>query len=419
MKNFNEQTNSNKTISQLMMDANIVGRHFEGDEKDATYVARQVEKRMINDHAKITSYNPLLPNNKVSYAYKDDVLGSQLSPAQVSAPESVFVADSAAEMRAIVKVLANDDVMFNQTSNGVPNYFSTLYVNKIIPQVYKATQIEKMAPNWQIGVPLVTTDLKFPTMGFNGETQIYDDLSSGGSTSINTNWVPRSISRLFFFRSIFFGIRRGLILIVVFFDYVSRMREAVAINLAQTRNDIGFYGYQGIDGVYGLINDPSLNATIQFPLGVSGSRAWSRKTYIEIIADFFLLYSELATNAAGNIDTTTPMVFGVPTSAWTALYEKQNALGSMNVMTYLRQTFPALEIIQVPNYEASLTGTTTLCQLIVKTFDGIDTVNNIFNSLYYSHGAVRVESSTREKISVGYGGCFVARAMGVSTGSEC
>jgi hypothetical protein len=197
------------------------------------------------------------------------------------------------------------------------------------------------------------------------------------------------------------------------------MREAAAINLAQTRNDIGFHGFAGIDNLYGLLNDPSLNPANPFPNGASLSSAWSTKTYTEVIADIYLLYTELVVNAGGLIDTTTPMILGVPMSAWTALYEKQNALGNKNVATYLRETFPALEIIQVPNYEAALTGSTTYCQLIVKQLGGIDTVNNIFNSLWNSHGPIRTVSGMQEKISVGFGGVFVARALGIATGTGC
>lgn len=322
--------------------------------------------------------------------------------------DEVFIAKDRNELHAM-SMAAFDS--FDNPSNGVLPWMTSVYTNKIIEQIFQTRPIWKIATDFQQGM-FGTTNIFIPVVSFAGEMQQYTDAGVEGGNSVNVNWLERETVNLQ--RMLWYGDLANQQMSMAKIDYVARLREGLATQIDLDINNIAFNGYAG-KRIYGVLNDPSLNATIPFPATAAqpSSSNWMYASYAEICANVRALYSQCIGKAGGNLSFEDKAYLTVPPSVYTYLTD-QNALGTQSVMQYLKGTFTGLEIVQSQNN----VGTSTLTvQLIFEKVMGQDTLLNTFSSLYNSHGALRKESSYVEKISYTVSGSIVAVAMGVATGT--
>lgn len=388
------------TKEQIAFDAKLSKEEFNGREADLDTLTR------CNPNERVTSV--------------DEAYGIKLRADDQIFSDSVFIVKSKQEMKlacdSIRSQLAHDATVFGAPSNGVLEYYTTVFNNKLIKQVLKSTPSREMTKDWQMGA-FGTTDINVPTLSFAGQAQIYADSSGQGQSSVNYNWINRQAVTLQ--RTLEYGdltqARFGMAKI----DYVGNMREGVTNLINLNINDINFRGFEGMD-IYGLLNDPSLYPFIVAPASSANpaSSQWIYKNYLEICDDVRSLFDNIIGRAGGQADYIQECVLGLAPAVYTYI-TKQNALGTQSVREYLEATFTGMKIIQVPNYQG--TGTPTgsvlpnVAQLIFDQINGQDVAYNLFSSLYNSHGVIRMLSSYEEKVSYTISGSFIGIPVGVAS----
>lgn len=387
-------------LQQLAMDAGLSDNELIGRSYDAQNLAKVcLQDKSLSDH---------------------DGYGVNLRAADQRYSDEIFIAKNDMEYRAALHSLHNqiagDAAVYSPPSNGVLEYYTTVFNNKLIKQILKTTPLRQLTDDWQQG-QFGTTDLNVPTISYAGNSQVYADDSGQGGSSINVAWVPRQAVTLQ--RTLKYGDLTQAQFGMAKIDYVGQMREGLAALTNLDINNIGFRGFDGMN-IYGLLNDPSLNAAIVAPASVANpaSSLWFYKTYDEIINDIRSMFNSIIQIAGGNADYTSPCKLGLPPACYTAL-TKQNALGTQTVEGYCKSVFPGMEIIQVPNYQGTGSPVGSVipnkAQLIMKELAGQPVAYNVFSQLYNSHGVVRLISSYAEKISYTISGAFVALPIGIAT----
>jgi len=331
--------------------------------------------------------------------------------------DQIYLAKDKNELKAICDQIAQDDtVAYGIPSNGVLEYLTSVFNFKPIEQLLQTTASRVMTTDWQQGA-FGTTDVYVPTVQYMGNTAVYSDQSPAGASSVNYNWVQRQAVSLQ--KTLEYGdlatARFGMGKI----DYVAGLRKAATSLIALDINRINFKGYAGMR-IFGLLNDPSLRTVLVSPASAANpsSSQWFYKTYAEICTDIQSLYSDITSVAGGNADYKMPATLGIPPCVYTFLVN-QNALGTQIVQGYLNIAFPGLKVVQVQDYQGTGTpigaSVPNYCQLVLDDLNGDNVAVNVFSSLYYSHGVVRLLSSYAEKISYTVSGSLIKDPIGVST----
>lgn len=205
-----------------------------------------------------------------------------------------------------------------------------------------------------------------------GQALPYGDAQNTKYTSLNVNYERRTIVR--FSDGMSMGMLEDARLSASNINAAAQKRAAAANSLKIAANNTAIYGYNGGNNrTYGVLNDPSLPAYVQFAAGASTSTLWSTKTYAEIVKDIITMIAALNTNNKGLFDAeTTDFTMVLPVSVSTFL-SVQNPLGTLTVREYLRQTYPRMRIETLPQFDAALAGDNVIYMFIDKLQDGLST----------------------------------------------
>lgn len=214
--------------------------------------------------------------------------------------------------------------------------------------------------------------------------------------------------------------------------YVNKLREAMAINIAQFQNDLGFQGYTGIPDtnqpmLWGILNEPNLNPAIslpadgQIPGTLTPTTAWYGKDYSQIIRDIQLLVKQVLEQAAGNATTEDRFILAIPPSAEVALLTSTPY--GVTVKEQLRKMFPRIEFVITANFEADLvttgeeTGETVV--MVLFEYKGQTPYRDLFVTKLQGHRPHTLPSAIIEKMAMALAGTmlpyptFVSHAYGV------
>lgn len=324
------------------------------------------------------------------------------------------------------RAMDDDTYAFNIPSNGVPLPLLTIWTTRSIEQIYKKTTLSRLTGSWQQGAPGVM-EIKIPTIGLDGRVDIYDDYSMNGATSLNTNWITRNIG--YFEETMGWGTMQAAQYGLAKIDYTNRLRETMAITIAQFQNDLGFQGYLGIPStnapmLWGILNEPNLNAAISLPADgqtpgtLTPTTAWQGKSYSQILRDVQLLVAQVMLQALGHINIDSPFIMALPPSA--AAYLTTSTVYGVTVAEQLKKMFSGIEIVSTPNFEASLvlsgaeTNQTVIMLLFKNDENGEMPYDELFVTKWQGHRPVPMSSSVSEKISMGLGGVFLKYPLYVS-----
>ena len=350
----------------------------------------------------------------VQVAY-DSYTGTSHSPLIVKDLEEATKVRKALENMGAMAT-DTDTYQFNIPSSGVPEPLLTIWTTRMIEQLYKKTTLSRLAGSWQQGTPGVQV-IKIPTIAFNGNPSLYSDYSMNGTTSVNVDWVTRSIG--YWEQSLVWGDMQQAQFGLAKIDYVNKLRESMSITVSQFQNDLGFQGYTGIPStdnpqIFGILNEPNLNPAIslpadgQIPGTLTPTTAWTGKTFNQIVRDVQLLVKQVMTQAEGHANIDGKFILALPPSAEAAL-ATPNPLSSVSVRQYLKEAFKGIEIVIVPNFEASLVTTgqstnQTVGMVLFQHPNGEMPYDELFVTKWQSHRPVPMASSISEKISYGLGG---------------
>ncbi len=311
------------------------------------------------------------------------------------------------------------DDAYSVTSQGTPQYLTTIWTNNLFEVITRANVFDKVSHSFQQGM-FGITNIKIPTVSYASNYALYSDFGVQGDSSINVNWIDRQIVN--FERTLIYGDLAVAQMSMGKIDYINQLREGMLRQVKLHQDAIGFFGYSTNMEIYGLLNDPSLNPSITAgvkagaPSG-SASTLWVYGIFFEIIADIASLFNAVISRAGGQVDGSTKSYLLIPPVNYTSIVSVTSPLGNITVRKWIEDTYPNMEIIQAPLLQG--TGSpigSTVANQIVLIFDNIEgqpCLLNAFATLYNSHGVVRLASSFQEKISYALGGAIVSNAIGI------
>lgn len=274
---------------------------------------------------------------------------------------------------------------------GILSLFTT-YVDprviEILVEPMKAAQIfgETKKGSW-------TDDfLQFPIAESTGETSSYDDFSENGMSGTNVNWETRDT---YYYQTIIeLGEREVERAGAAKLDWVSRKQISAALTLNKFQNKTYFNGVAGLRN-WGILNDPSLLASITLPTWVGGDG--------QVVYDGIAqLYGQLVEQTAGLIDRNSPFILLLSPQA-EAAFTRTN-MYNVNVSDQIKKNFPNMEVQTAPEMS---TDAGEAIKLIVKNYEGVDTVEPTFTEKMRVHPMVLGLSSWRQKRSQGTVGTII------------
>lgn len=282
---------------------------------------------------------------------------------------------------------------------GILSLFTT-YVDprviEILVEPMKAAQIfgETKKGSW-------TDDfLQFPIAESTGETSSYDDFSENGMSGTNVNWETRDT---YYYQTIIeLGEREVDRAGAAKLDWVSRKQISAALTLNKFQNKTYFNGVAGLRN-WGILNDPSLLASITLPTWVGGDG--------QVVYDGIAqLYGQLVEQTAGLIDRNSPFILLLSPQA-EAAFTRTN-MYNVNVSDQIKKNFPNMEVQTAPEMS---TDAGEAIKLIVKNYEGVDTVEPTFTEKMRVHPMVLGLSSWRQKRSQGTVGTIIYRPIMVAS----
>lgn len=304
-----------------------------------------------------------------------------------------------------VEAIAQDAQIATVTTpnGGIPSYLLNYMDPKIIDVIVapmKAAEIvgETKKGDW------TTETATFPVVESTGEVSSYGDYSENGSVGVNgvfpqrqsyhyqtmTQWGEMQLEKA------------GLAGI----DYAARINIASVLTLNKYQNKTYFFGVAGLQN-YGLLNDPSLEASI-LPTDPWNDPATTADVVYEDIRRIFV---QLQTQCNGTIDTETAMTLALSPTAAVAL-NKTNQF-NVNVYDQIKKNFPNLEVKTAPEY--SLESGDEFVQMIVKEIDGQETATCAFTEKMRAHRIVLETSSYKQKKSQGTWGTVIFRPFAIAS----
>lgn len=282
---------------------------------------------------------------------------------------------------------------------GILSMFTTYVDPRVIETLVepmKAAQIfgETKKGSW-------TDDfLQFPIAESTGETSSYDDFSENGMSGTNVNWETRDT---YYYQTIIeLGDREVARAGAAKLDWVARKQISAALTLNKFQNKTYFYGVAGLRN-YGILNDPSLLASITLPTWVGGDG--------QVVYDGLAqVYGQLVSQTAGLVDRNSEMIWLMSPQAEAAL--TRTNMYNVNVSDQLKKNFPNSEVQTAPEMS---TDAGEVIKLIVKNYEGVDTVEPTFTEKMRVHPMVLGLSSWRQKRSQGTVGTIIYRPIFVAS----
>jgi hypothetical protein len=331
-----------------------------------------------------------------------------------------FLAKDSQELNAVgPQLLAMDsaDANFNTPSNGTPYLYSIAWSNEIVRQVTQKFAYKELASDYQQG-DFITNAINFPTLAHSGEPANYGDNTNDGETNLNVNIETVDVIRKQV--PISYGDLEVGNFASAKIDAIAEKREAAAIILAQTGNNIFFNGFAG-KRIYGILNHPDLATPIPLPASAAvptgvGASKWVNKTFEEIVKDLLLMYNDIIARAGNNVnigDISQSMTLATTPEDQTYLLQP-NSFGK-TPFEFIKTTFAGLKLVSAIQYRVGNGLAGNKAQLILDKIASQKVVRNGFTYQLMAHRLVANTSSYNQKFSAGYAGAIVTSPIGIST----
>lgn len=378
-----------------------------------------------------TKSDALLPKNAPQV--KGCVLGRNGDTGYEYSPDEILIARDSGEAYEMfqAKMAFDDTYSYNNPSAGVPEVLATIWTQQPFKQLLQPTKFEELTTPYQQGM-WETENIMIPVLQGSFESKPYADYGSGGQVGMNLNYISNETVRLQ--TTITYGDLAVARISQAKLDLVGILNENAVERIKQDINRIGFFGYQGGNAdvgtfpdysipyvrVFGLLNNPGLNANLTAAASASNpsSSLWYYKTALEIYQDIQALYAEAYQISKGVLNIDVPAILGVANAVYIYL-TNANSLMTNTTLSFLKEVFPKLEIIAVPDYDG--TGdpigseNPNYCQLIFPEVNGQKTALNAFCSLWRDHGAIRQPTYIERVISYTIAGFVTPIPMAIIT----
>lgn len=295
---------------------------------------------------------------------------------------------------------------------GIPAALTTFLSPEVVSVLVAPNNATKLAVETKRGD--FTTDFyQFPVEEISGGVQPYSDYGNAVSTDVNYNYPSRENFR--FQTSVKFGDLEVAKAAVAKISLVARKQRAAASTIAKAANRFYLYGVKG-KAIYGLLNDPNLNATIS-PITVGSNSTWATKTAADagssanlVYADINKLVNELSTKAGGYFDANSPMVLGVSNTKFQYL-SMANTYG-VTALQLIKANYPNMTIEQVPELS---TAAGDMLFLTLREVDGVSVAEAAFSEKFVLGRMIAQLSSFEQKASAGTFGAVVKQPAFIAT----
>lgn len=286
------------------------------------------------------------------------------------------------------------------TSGGVPHYLLNYMDPEVVRVLFAPMAAAVICGEAQKGT-WITREATFPFIESTGEVSTYGDYAENGSVGTNVNFNTR---QSYHYQTITkWGEMEAEIMGEAKISWASELNTSSVLALNQYQNLTYFNGLAGLK-LYGLLNDPSLPASIA-PTG-----SWATIAAEVIYDDVRRLFKQLQIQMGGNVDQKTPLVLSMSPSKQVDL-NKTNQF-NVNVFTLIKGNFPNVRFETAVQY--STTGG-ELVQMMVEKIDGIQTAQCVFTEKLRAHPIITAESSWRQKKSQGTFGTVIKRPAAIAS----
>lgn len=285
---------------------------------------------------------------------------------------------------------------------GIPAYLSMFMDPKVIEVLLAPNRAAEIVGSEVRKGDWVTRTAMFSMVESTGETSAYGDWNNNGSVNANMQFPQR---QSFHYQTITqWGQKQLAEAGLAKIDWASRLNIASAIILNKFQNNSYFYGIANLEN-YGLLNDPSLPASIQPGTKVAGGKTWAVATPNEVFSDIQSLFVQLASQSQGLVDRNSKIVLAM--SPASQMYMVNTNLYNVSVFDLLKKAFPNIRFETAVQYAP--VGGTTLVQMIVEEVDGQETAYCAFTEKMRAHPVIQELSAFKQKKSQGTWGTIIFR----------
>lgn len=286
-------------------------------------------------------------------------------------------------------------------NGGVPAWASYFLDPQQVRVLFQPTRAEEIMGGAVNKGDWTSQILYFPTLESTGTIVEYGDTNTGGVTGNNANWMPRIPYH--FQTHIQIGDREEAMAAVAKVNLVAEKRLSASEVFNRGFNASWFFGIAGLQN-YGLINDPSLLAAIV------SDYDWTdpATTREEICSDIKKIVTQLITQTKGLVNSKTAMTLAIsPEIEATFLITNQYGL---SVEDYIKKNYPNMEVKTAPEYSTGY-GAGQFGQLIVETYEGVQTAVPAFTEKFRAHRSEMRTSTWLQKLSAGTAGTIIRRPI--------
>lgn len=305
-------------------------------------------------------------------------------------------------------------------NSGIPAFLTTSIDPDIVRVVLTPNQAAEIFGEVKKGNWLSETEI-FIMVERTGEVSSYGDYSNNGSAGINTQFPQR---QAYLYQTTWrYGEREMERAGLARIGYAAEVQEAGAVVLNKFQNLTYFFGVAGLQN-YGLLNDPSLSASLTPAPKAAGGNTWIKNGAInatanEIYADIQALFFQLISQTNGVINQKDAMTLAMSPGSEVAMTATNTF--NVNVSDLLKKNFPNMEIKTAVQYgqtsASNPQGITAgnFVQLIAKKLDGQETGYCAFNEKLRTHPIIRAMSSFQQKATQGTWGAVIRIPAAISS----
>ena len=295
------------------------------------------------------------------------------------------------------------DAAITSPNVGVPSVF-TAYVDPAVVRILTAPRNARLLFGETKKGDWTTSSAIFKAAEITGETAPYTDYGNEPTADVNVVYPERD--NYVYQTTIRYGEREAAVASRATIDLISEKQRSAAEVLDIDANKFYLRGVAG-KRIYGLLNDPNLNADIS-PTTVGSATQWADKTTIQIYDDIIKLFGELATNSAGRIAIDSDLVLAAPPAVMVML-GKSTEYGK-SVIDILKNYFTNIDFVTLPEL-ATASGNSVL--MAARTVDGAPVAELGYSEKMRSHQLIPELSSYKQKFSAGTYGAIVLRPFAI------
>jgi hypothetical protein len=278
-------------------------------------------------------------------------------PAQFAELSRIGISIPPRHLQAMIEGIGMDALQPLQTTASVPTPIQFLqnWLPGFVEIVTAARNIDEIVGITTAGA-WEDEEIVQGEMELTGNSVPYGDYTNIPLSSWNVNFYERTVMR--FEEGMMVGTLEEARASRIRVSSAASKREAATRALEITRNQVGFFGYNGgANLTYGFLNDPNEPAFVEVAAGAEtgAPTQWAEKSYLEIVADIRLAFATLRTQSNEVVnpdkDSTTLAIATACVDYLSVVSQYGNS-----VRQWLNETYPKCRVVSAPELDAAHAG---------------------------------------------------------------